>query len=39
MIQQAAKAKGRESLSLIKEHLGDGCSYGEIRLVLESMQS
>lgn len=38
MIKQAAEEKGRESLSLIKEHLGDTCSYGEIRLVLESLR-
>lgn len=38
MIKQAAEEKGRESLSLIKEHLGDACSYGEIRLVLESLR-
>lgn len=37
LIKQAAKEKGRESLSLIKEHLGGSCSYGEIRLVLESL--
>ena len=37
LIKEAAEGKGRESLSLIKEHLGDRCSYGEIRLVLESM--
>lgn len=38
LIRQAAEEKGRESLSLIKEHLGDDCSYGEIRLVLESLR-
>ena len=38
LIKQAAEAKGLESLSLIKEHLGDRCSYGEIRLVVESMR-
>lgn len=38
MIKQAAEEKGWESLSLIKEHLGDTCSYGEIRLVLESLR-
>ena len=37
LIKQAAEEKGRESLGLIKEHLGNRCSYGEIRLVLESM--
>lgn len=38
LIKQAAEEKGRENLSLIKEHLGDSCSYGEIRLVLESLR-
>jgi ATP-dependent exoDNAse (exonuclease V) alpha subunit len=38
LIKQAAEEKGRESLGLIKEHLGDACSYGEIRLVLESLR-
>lgn len=38
LIKQATKEKGRESLSLIKEHLGESCTYGEIRLVIESMQ-
>jgi hypothetical protein len=37
MIKQAAEENGRESLGLIKERLGDACSYGEIRLVLESL--
>lgn len=37
LIKQAAEEKGRESLGLIKEHLGESCSYGEIRLVLESL--
>jgi len=37
LIKQTAKEKGRESLSLIKEHLGESFSYGEIRLVLESL--
>ena len=38
LIKRAAEEKGAESLSLIKEHLGDRCSYGEIRLVLESLR-
>lgn len=38
LIKQAAQEKGRESLSLLKAHLGDACSYGEIRLVLESLR-
>jgi len=33
LIKQAAEAKG-----LIKEHLEDRCSCGEIRLVVESMR-
>lgn len=38
MIKQATTEKGRESLSQIKAQLGDACSYGEIRLVLESLR-
>jgi uncharacterized protein YpbB len=38
LIKQAAKEKGRQSLGLLKEHLGETCSYGEIRLVLESLR-
>lgn len=38
LITQAAEAKGRESLGLLKEHLGEACTYGEIRLVLESLR-
>jgi len=37
MIKQAAEEKGWENLGQIKERLGDACSYGEIRLVLESL--
>jgi hypothetical protein len=38
LIKRTAEEKGAESLNLIKEHLGDLCSYGEIRLVLESLR-
>jgi hypothetical protein len=37
-IKQAVSEKGIQSLKAIKEHLGDGFSYGEIRLVLESLR-
>jgi enoyl-CoA hydratase/carnithine racemase len=37
-IKQAADSKGKESLKAIKEHLGDEYSYGEIRMVLESLR-
>lgn len=37
MIQQAVAEQGRDSLGLIKAQLKDSCSYGEIRLVLESL--
>ena len=37
VIEQAFNEKGKESLSVIKEHLGDEFSYGEIRLVREAM--
>ncbi len=36
-IHKAFDDKGRQSLSLVKEHLGDDFSYGEIRMVLESL--
>ena len=36
-IRKAFEGKGRESLGLVKEHLGDDFSYGEIRMVLESL--
>ena len=38
LIEQAFHDKGNESLKVIKEHLGDEFSYGEIRLVKEAMQ-
>ena len=38
VIKQAIDVKGRDSMSLIKEQLGDEVSYGEIRLVLESLR-
>ena len=38
LIKRAAEEKGAESLSPIKERLEDRCSYGEIRLVLESLR-
>ena len=38
LIEQAFHDKGSESLKVIKEHLGDEFSYGEIRLVKEAMQ-
>ena len=38
VIMQAFDEKGKESLKLIKEHLGDEFSYGEIRLVRESVR-
>ena len=37
LIKQAVAEKGGASLSLIKEHLGDAFSYGEIRLVVASL--
>ena len=36
-IRKAFEDKGRGSLGLVKEHLGDDFSYGEIRMVLESL--
>jgi uncharacterized protein YpbB len=36
-IRKAFEDKGRESLGLVKKHLGDDFSYGEIRMVLESL--
>lgn len=39
VIKQAFYEKGKENLKEIKEHLGDKFSYGEIRLVRESMRS
>jgi len=38
IIKQAVDRKGKESLKVIKEHLGDEFSYGEIRLVLETLR-
>jgi ATP-dependent DNA helicase RecQ len=38
IIKDAVDSKGKESLKAIKEHLGDEFSYGEIRLVLESLR-
>jgi len=37
-IEQAFNDKGKESLKSIKEHLGDGFSYGEIQLVREALR-
>jgi len=37
-IQQAANELGKDSLKVIKDHLGDAFSYGEIRLVVESLR-
>jgi uncharacterized protein YpbB len=37
-IKQAAEKKGIQNLKVIKEHLGDNVSYGEIRMVLESLR-
>ena len=37
-INQTAERMGKESLKAIKDHLGDDYSYGEIRLVLESLR-
>ncbi len=36
-IHKAFDAKGRESLGLVKEYLGDDFSYGEIRMVRKSL--
>ena len=36
-IRKAFDDKGRESLGPVKKHLGDDFSYGEIRMVLESL--
>ncbi len=36
-IQKAFEDKGRKSLAVVKEHLGDDFSYAEIRMVLESL--
>jgi hypothetical protein len=38
IIKDTVDSKGRGSLKVIKEHLGDEFSYGEIRLVLESLR-
>ena len=38
IIKDTVDSKGKESLKVIKEHLGDEFSYGEIRLVLESLR-
>ena len=38
MIKQAFDEKGMENLKDIKEHLGEEYSYGEIRLVFESVR-
>lgn len=38
VIQQAANDLGKDSLKIIKDHLGDAFSYGEIRLVVESLR-
>lgn len=38
IIKQAVDRKGKESLKVIKEHLGDEFSYGEIQLVLETLR-
>ena len=37
IIKEAFDKKGKESLKVIKEYLGEEFSYGEIRLVLESL--
>jgi uncharacterized protein YpbB len=37
IIKDTVDSKGKHSLKVIKEHLGDEFSYGEIRLVLESL--
>ncbi|MBI3186593.1 MAG: helix-turn-helix domain-containing protein [Gammaproteobacteria bacterium] len=37
LIKQAVAEQGGASLNLIKEHLGDAFSYGEIRLVVASL--
>ena len=38
IIKNTVDSKGKDSLKVIKEHLGDEFSYGEIRLVLESLR-
>jgi ATP-dependent DNA helicase RecQ len=38
IIKDTVDNKGKESLKVIKEHLGDEFSCGEIRLVLESLR-
>jgi Helix-turn-helix domain/HRDC domain len=38
IIKDMVDSKGKESLKVIKEHLGDEFTYGEIRLVLESLR-
>jgi ATP-dependent DNA helicase RecQ len=38
IIKDTVDSKGKQSLKVIKEHLGDEFSYGEIRLVLESLR-
>jgi uncharacterized protein YpbB len=37
LIEKAFDDKGKESLGVVKEHLGESFSYGEIRMVLESL--
>ncbi|MCP4040668.1 MAG: helicase, partial [Gammaproteobacteria bacterium] len=37
VIKEAFADKGKESLKVVKDHLGDDYSYGEIRLVRESL--
>ncbi|MGD8567203.1 MAG: helix-turn-helix domain-containing protein [Gammaproteobacteria bacterium] len=37
-IKKAVDDKGVQSLKVIKEHLGDDFSYGEIRMVVESLR-
>jgi ribonuclease D len=38
IIKDTVDSKGKQSLKVIKEHLGDEFSYGEIRLVLETLR-
>jgi len=38
-IEKAFDEKGRKSLGIVKEYLGDDFSYGEIRMVFESLVS
>ena len=37
LIEKAFDDKGKESMGVVKEHLGESFSYGEIRMVLESL--